>query len=62
MFTLPKVILLLAPEHGSLSSNLKRVAAIHGIEKPVVHELEPRAGMRRFEISDGSLAESRAAE
>lgn len=48
------LVLLLSPQHGELSLHLERVAKIHGIKEPVAKELEPRAGMRRFEIIPAS--------
>lgn len=56
------MILLLAPEHGPPATHFKRVADLHSIKNPVVRELEPRAGMRRFEISGGKTAELPSAE
>lgn len=40
-------IIMLAPEHGGLKQYLTQT----GIKNPQVRELDPRAGMRRFEIS-----------
>jgi hypothetical protein len=48
-----RYIILLTPEHGPIEQHLKW----SGIEKPVVHELEPRAGMRCFEVSDGCMTD-----
>lgn len=44
-----RYVILLAPDHGGLKQYLTQT----GIENPQVRELDPRAGMRCFEISDG---------
>lgn len=41
------IIVLLAPEHGTIQQYLTR----SGIENPQVRELNPRAGMRCYEVS-----------
>lgn len=65
------MILLLSPAHGSPEYQINRTVALFKIEQPVVTELEPRAGMRRFQIlsvpgieppsNDGMLSTIRAA-
>lgn len=57
-----RVILLLSPEHGSIKGNIARTAKLFKIANPDVVELHAKAGMRRFEISDGSLAAPLCAE
>lgn len=49
----PPLILLLSPQHIAYSteSYIKHTADLHKIKNPVARELEPRAGMRRFEIT-----------
>lgn len=49
----PPLVLLLTPGHtASPWFYVKEAAAIHGIKNPVAREIEPRAGCRRFEITE----------
>lgn len=48
------MILLLPPDISHLAKQQIEIsAALHGIKNPVVTELEPDAGMRRFRIVEG---------
>lgn len=45
------MILLLPPQLANQAKQqIEMSAALHGIKNPVITELEPDAGMRRFEI------------
>lgn len=50
------MILLLPPQLDRMVKQQTELCAhLHGIKNPVVTELEPKAGMRRFEIVEGEV-------